>query len=441
MPASVSEVDAPERLVAAEVFGRASHHDPPGLEEIDAIGQIERDRGVLLDQQNAHVLVGVDVAHDPVELFDDERREPERRLVEEHELRARHERSPDGEHLLLAARERARLLPAPLRERRKVLVDALEERLEGAAIARAAAAARPEAEVLLRREVGERAAPLGHVRDPEARHICRGQAIDPCPVEDDGALSSDHPADGAKQRRLAGSVGAEHDADPRGGDVERDSVQDGTPPVVGAQPGEREQAHDPVPRYARMTSGSFFTLAGAPSAMRRPKSSTTTLSDTPMTMFMWCSTRRTVSPRRSFSRRTKPVRSSISAWLRPATGSSSMSRRGLAAKARASSMRLRVPNGRSPARRSATPSSPSSAMSSAASAARARSAWRAEASRGASPKNLGLACPCAPRMTLSRMLSVSKSATFWNVREIPSAAILCRGSPRSERPSKTMSPP
>ena len=37
----------------------------------------------------------------------DQRRETERRLIEQHELRTRHERAPDDEHLLLATRKRS----------------------------------------------------------------------------------------------------------------------------------------------------------------------------------------------------------------------------------------------------------------------------------------------------------------------------------------------
>src|SRR6185436_4428406 len=46
-----------------------------------------------------------------------------------------------------------------------------------------------------------------------------------------------------------------------------------------------------------MTSGFLCTSAGVPSAIFRPKSSTTTLSDTCMTRLMWCSTSRIVRPR------------------------------------------------------------------------------------------------------------------------------------------------
>ena len=48
-----------------------------------------------------------------------------------------------------------------------------------------------------------------------------------------------------------------------------------------------------------MTRGSFCTSAGVPSAILRPKSIATTLSEMPITIAMWCSTSSTVSPNSS----------------------------------------------------------------------------------------------------------------------------------------------
>ena len=56
--------------------------------------------------------------------LDDVGREPERGLVEHDELRPRHQRAADREHLLLAARQRAGGLVPPLGEPRKLLEDA-----------------------------------------------------------------------------------------------------------------------------------------------------------------------------------------------------------------------------------------------------------------------------------------------------------------------------
>src|SRR5262249_24934921 len=98
---------------------------------------------------------------------------------------------------------------------------------------------------------------------------------------------------------LARPVGAENRRDPTVHDAEADAVQRLRAPVEGLELLHlQEDTHAAVlPRYARMTSGSCCTSAGVPSAIFRPKSSTTTRSEICMTRLMWCSTSRMVSPR------------------------------------------------------------------------------------------------------------------------------------------------
>src|SRR5919198_3362619 len=110
---SVSEVRAPDRVVPPELGGGAGHHDAARLEEVGVIGKVERRGDVLLDEQHAHALLAVDGAHDAEDLAGDERREPERGLVEEQQARPQHERAPDREHLLLAAGEASGDLTVP----------------------------------------------------------------------------------------------------------------------------------------------------------------------------------------------------------------------------------------------------------------------------------------------------------------------------------------
>src|SRR2546430_13484030 len=98
---SVSEIRASDGVVPAELGGRARHDDAAGLEEVGMVGEVERHRHVLLDEQDADALLAVDRTDDAEDLADDERREPERGLVQEQEPRPQHERTRDGEHLLL----------------------------------------------------------------------------------------------------------------------------------------------------------------------------------------------------------------------------------------------------------------------------------------------------------------------------------------------------
>src|SRR5436190_16533403 len=96
------EVDVPDARVGGEFGGRALDRDLPALHDEGAIGGLERESRVLLDENHRRALRSnlrdglEDGAHD-------ERREPERGLVEQQHLRPAHQRTGKGEHLLLAA--------------------------------------------------------------------------------------------------------------------------------------------------------------------------------------------------------------------------------------------------------------------------------------------------------------------------------------------------
>src|SRR5882757_1181124 len=67
--------------------------------DVAAMGELERVVGVLLDQEYRDLLLLVDVADDLEDLLDDERRQPERRLVEQQQPWPAHQRPRDREHL------------------------------------------------------------------------------------------------------------------------------------------------------------------------------------------------------------------------------------------------------------------------------------------------------------------------------------------------------
>src|SRR2546425_12732314 len=87
----------------------------------------ERHPRVLLDEQDRRPLP-VDVLHDPEDRVDEDGREPHGRLVEQEQRRSGHEGAADGQHLLLAARERAALLRRTLAQTREEREQALEAR-------------------------------------------------------------------------------------------------------------------------------------------------------------------------------------------------------------------------------------------------------------------------------------------------------------------------
>src|SRR2546427_562622 len=97
-------------LVAGEIA--ALEHDVAALEDIAARSQGERGLRVLLDEQDADAL-GRELAERAEDFHGDERREAERRLVEQQEARAHHQGAADDQHLLLAPGERAGDLAQP----------------------------------------------------------------------------------------------------------------------------------------------------------------------------------------------------------------------------------------------------------------------------------------------------------------------------------------
>ncbi len=111
---------AGRRSAAAPGFSRSSLRvarvlDPPALHHVGAVGQPERERRELLDQQHPDAGLG-DRADRRDQALDDDRRQPQRQLVDDHEPRLRDERLREHDHLLLAARQRARLRAEPLLE-------------------------------------------------------------------------------------------------------------------------------------------------------------------------------------------------------------------------------------------------------------------------------------------------------------------------------------
>ena len=72
------------------------------------MSELERVEGVLLDQKHRDALVPVEVGDRVEDLLDEQRREAERRLVEQQQARPTHQRARDRQHLLLAARQACR---------------------------------------------------------------------------------------------------------------------------------------------------------------------------------------------------------------------------------------------------------------------------------------------------------------------------------------------
>ena len=169
------------------------------------MGDGERLHDVLLDQQDGEP-VPIEPADQGEHLLDQDRREAERRLVQDQELGLAHQAAADRQHLLLAARQRAGGLDEPLAEPwkdRQYVVEVLRPRGAAAAVA-------AELEILAHREVGEHAAPFRHLHQPGLDDAHGGCARDVGAVEADRA--AERPVEAGNvvvEGRLAGAVAAQ----------------------------------------------------------------------------------------------------------------------------------------------------------------------------------------------------------------------------------------
>src|SRR5262245_2847806 len=97
-----------ECLILAQARGRPAEPYRALFQHVDAVGESQREVDVLLGQQDrqASALEQRDLL---LKMVDDQWRQPLGRLVEQQQLGVAHERACDGQHLLLAAREKATL--------------------------------------------------------------------------------------------------------------------------------------------------------------------------------------------------------------------------------------------------------------------------------------------------------------------------------------------
>ena len=163
------EVELLDVLVLGDARAVAVEHHAAVLHDVGVLGDAERHRGVLLGQQHGEPLFPVQPAHDLEDLGHQHGREAHRRLVEEHEPGMRHERPADGEHLLLAARDIARVAAPALAQAREVLVHQLEVAPQRRRPFALRVGAREE--VLLHRQVLEDVAPLHDLDDAARDHL------------------------------------------------------------------------------------------------------------------------------------------------------------------------------------------------------------------------------------------------------------------------------
>jgi hypothetical protein len=140
-------------------------------------------------------------------MLHDRRREPERGLVEHHQLRRAHQAAADRQHLLLAARKRAGRLAQALLQARKHRQHTVAVLV---AVRLRARQHRAHVEVFGDSQCGKHLAALRHLPDAEIAHLVARQPRNvAAAVADRTARRAVHARDGADQRGLAGAVRAD----------------------------------------------------------------------------------------------------------------------------------------------------------------------------------------------------------------------------------------
>src|SRR5450631_962089 len=115
---ALAEIRLAYLRIGKQVFRVTGQRDLAAFHDVSAIAHFERELGVLLDEQDGDAFPG-DRDHGFEHLLHHQRRKSHRRLVEQEELRPREHRAAHGEHLLLAAGQRAGRLPAPFLQPRE----------------------------------------------------------------------------------------------------------------------------------------------------------------------------------------------------------------------------------------------------------------------------------------------------------------------------------
>ena len=150
-------------------FGPRSRYGRPAKPRPRRVGEGQGQAGVLLHEQNRHA-GALELGDDSGDLFHQQGRQPQRRLIEQEQTRPGHEGAAEGEHLLFLAAEGAPELTAAVAQPREERVDA-REALRGTRAVVDEVGADPG--ILLHRQLGKDLAALGNPDDPASHDRSR----------------------------------------------------------------------------------------------------------------------------------------------------------------------------------------------------------------------------------------------------------------------------
>ena len=183
------------------------HRQLAVFHDVAIVGDFERGGSKLLDEQHRDFFL-LQPPDDREHLFDEARRKPHRRLVQQQHLRLKHQRARHRQHLLFAARQRAGQLIAPLAQPRKQIIHPVDIALHVALGARTGQPCkRAEHEVVRHRQRWKHAAAFRRMRDAVFHDFVRGHPGNVLAAKHHAAaLGLDHPGQRPQRGGLASPV-------------------------------------------------------------------------------------------------------------------------------------------------------------------------------------------------------------------------------------------
>src|SRR5712692_2538510 len=232
-PCLQAQIEALDTLVGQQPLRWPFQHDASGIEDVATVARFERFGDPLFHEQDGQAVATVDLRDAPEDGVHQRGSQAHGRLVEHEQPGTRGEAATDGEHLLLAARQRSRELVAAGGEDGEQLEDAAEVVVPPLARARRQ---RTHLEVLHHGHGAEHLAPLGDVRDAEpGARVGRDAQEVAAVVEDVAGHGSHRSRDGLEERGLAGAVGPHDGHELSLADLERDLLECAETAVGDAQ--------------------------------------------------------------------------------------------------------------------------------------------------------------------------------------------------------------
>jgi len=194
---STSQVSFLHSLVFQEILSVSLKNDLANLEDIGVMCNPERRKGILLDEKYRFPLLvyGFDNLKD---FFDQEGGKPQGWLVKHDQFWRAHKRPSDCEHLLLAPRQGAALLPKPLLQPWKKFVDPLQVPFD---VFFVVSAVGTQHEIVQNAEVGEDSSSFGAHDDTGLDHVLGEQPFEGFPFIQDFTLCFAHESGNGPQSR------------------------------------------------------------------------------------------------------------------------------------------------------------------------------------------------------------------------------------------------